>query len=268
MPEGDSIYKVAEVLRPRLVGRELKEARTRGGRLVPGLSGVRVEGVETHGKHLVVRPESGPHLRVHLGMYGKWRRYEPGVPWRRSRASASLILETEEDVFACFKGHVQVLRGGLPGRAPALVVLGPDLLAEEVDYERIMTRASALPERPIGEVLMDQRVAAGIGNVYKSEVLFLRGLPPQRPVKAISAEELRETYELAAELMRQNLGRGWRVTRGRRAGERPHRPGESRYHVYRRAGRPCFRCRTPIRMARQGTQARSSYWCPSCQPER
>lgn len=266
MPEGDSVHQVAARLRPRLEGYALRDVRTRGDTPLPALVGQRVRAVRTHGKHLVLEPERGPALRVHLGMYGRWRRYEPGVRWRRSRRAASLILTTDEHVFACFRAHVEVLRGALPEHAPSLAALGPDLLDPELDLARVLARACADPARPLGELLLDQRVAAGIGNVYKSEVLFLSGLAPQTPVGRVTREALREVFARAARLLRANLGAGWRVTRGVEAGEPAWRPGEARYYVYRRAGRPCFRCETPVAFTRQGDQNRATWWCAGCQP--
>lgn len=266
MPEGDSVHKVAAHLRPRLEGYALRDVRTRGDTPLPALIGQRVRAVRTHGKHLVLEPERGPALRVHLGMRGRWRRYDPGVRWRRSRQTASLILTTDEHVFACFRAHVEVLRGALPERAPSLAGLGADLLDPGLDLERVLARAYANPARPLGELLLDQRVAAGIGNVYKSEVLFLSGLAPQTPAGRVAPEALREVYARAARLLRANLGPGWRVTRGFEAGEQAWRPGRARHYVYRRAGQPCFRCQTPVAFARQGERNRATWWCASCQP--
>ena len=268
MPEGDSIYRVAALLRPRLEGEVLTDVRLRGDALVAALVGRTVAAVESRGKHLLIRPREGALLRVHLGMRGSWRRFEPGSTWRRSRASASLILATARDVLACFRATVEVLEGPFPERSRSLVALGPDLLGDDPDLERSLARARSEPLRPLQEVLLDQRVAAGIGNVYKSEVLFLAGLDPTTPVGSLEVPELAALYGRAIRLLRANLGPGRRVTRGLEPGEAAPRPGQARHYVYRRAGRPCFRCRTPIRFARGGDQARSTYWCPTCQPAR
>ncbi|MCA8921277.1 MAG: hypothetical protein KDD82_05680 [Planctomycetes bacterium] len=267
MPEGDSVASVAERLRPRLVGEVLRDVRTRGDAPVIALVGQRVLALETHGKHLLLRPEHGPSARVHLGMYGRWRRFEPGVRWRRPRRTASLILATDAHVFACFRAHVELLRGALPERDPSLVHLGPDLLVEAVDLERVVARAQLDPQRPIGSVLLDQRVAAGIGNVYANEVLFLARLAPHTPVGEVPPDALRGLYALAARLMRANVGARRRVTRGIEAGEPPWRPGTPRTYVYGRAGRPCPRCAATLRSARRGELKRVTTWCPRCQPE-
>lgn len=268
MPEGDSIYRVAALLRPHLEGEVLTDVRVRGDALLPALVGQVVVGVESRGKHLLIRPEAGPLLRVHLGMRGNWRRFEPGSTWRRSRASASLIVATAQDVFACFRASVEVLEGPFPERSRSLVALGPDLLGDEPDLARALDRARSDPRRQLHEVLLDQRVAAGIGNVYKSELLFLAGLDPTTPVGSLEPAELGALYQRAIRLLRANLGPGRRVTRGLEPGEVSPRPGEARHYVYRRAGRHCFRCETPIRFRRSGDQARSTYWCPACQPSR
>lgn len=271
MPEGDSIYRVAALLRPRLEGALLTDARVRGDALVPGLVGQTVLAVESRGKHLLIRAEQGPSLRVHLGMRGRWRRFPPGSTWRRPRREACLILATAEDVFACFRAKVEVLRGPFPERSRSMIALGPDLLdpdllARDPELSLILARARADSQRPLHEVLLDQRVAAGIGNVYKSELLFLARLDPLTPVAAVADPELSALYLRAVRLLNANLGPGRRVTRGLEPGEAAPRPGQARHYVYRRAGRACFRCQTPVRFARWGDQARSTYWCPGCQP--
>jgi endonuclease-8 len=270
VPEGDSIHRVARRLRPRLEGRRLVDARVRGDVRVAALVGKQVAAVESRGKHLLVRAAEGPTVRVHLGMRGRWRRFEPGARWRRPRRLASLILATDDDVLACFRAQVEVLHGPRPEQARSLVGLGPDLLDDDLDPERVTQRvlaaARADPGRPVGVLLLDQRVAAGLGNVYKSEVLFLGGVDPRTPAGALDRATVHALYELGVTLMRANLGSGWRITRGVLPGEPPHRPGEARYYVYGRAGRPCFRCGGRVGRLHQGEQARSTYWCPACQP--
>lgn len=265
MPEGDSVIQAAQALRPRLAGRRLSSVRTRGERLVEDLSGDVVASVATRGKHLLLDTEGGFGLRVHLGMKGKWHRYSPGKPWRRPRWQASLVLETEADVLVCFAAkEVEVARH--PARwFVALERVGPDLLLP-LELDDLVARARATsPARPLLDVLLDQWIAAGLGNVFKSEVLFLCGRDPRTAQGELSDAELRALFAEGARLIRANAPAPPRVTRGEVAGERPRRPGEARYHVYGRGGLPCFRCQTPIERALLGSPPRSTYWCPTCQ---
>ena len=254
MPEGDTIYKVAARLRPLLVGRALAAVRTRGGRDVRSAD-PRVTAIESHGKHMLIRLADGPALRVHLGMKGSWHRYAPGEVWQRAAATATLVLETATDVLVCFKGQVELVDPAQVATHPGLSGLGPDLLDAEFDPADAARRAQAAGG-VIGVVLQDQRVAAGIGNVYRSELLFLLRLAPMTPVAAIPLAQLEALYREGQRLMQANLVDRPRTTRP---------GGGSRYYVYRRVGRPCFRCHTRIAQQRQGDLARVTYWCPRCQ---
>lgn len=260
MPEGDSIHRVVTALRPLLVGVPLLRVHV-GGVVREELAGAQVTAVTPHGKHMMIELDRGWELRVHLGMNGRWRRYR--AP-RTAPTSASLILVTATDELACFRAPtVELTARRDPRRARAVASLGPDLLADDFDPAVAVARARHLNAAPIGVVLLDQRVAAGIGNVYKSEVLWLEQLSPFAPTSALSDEQLAALYVRARELMRKNLGPGRRVTR---AGPRGGRSPDERYWVYRRAAHPCSRCKTPILTAVQGEQLRRTYYCPGCQP--
>jgi endonuclease-8 len=263
MPEGDTLHKVAMAMAPRLVGQALSEVRTRGGVVHGRLAGRRVAAVRAVGKHLVVELDDGTAIRSHLGMKGTWHVYAPGERWWRSAAQAGLVLATAAVVFVCFHPHeVHVLAAKEAARDPGLARLGPDVLADDFDPRDAVARARARTDTPIAEVLLDQGVACGIGNVYKCEVLFIERVDPFAPVARLDDDVLAALYARAQALMRANLGPGRRVTTGAAARE------WGRHHVYRRAGRPCPRCRTPIRSLRQGVQARMTYWCPRCQAGR
>ena len=140
---------------------------------------------------------------------------------------------------------------------PSLTALGPDVVAEGFDPAAAVTRLQARGPVPIGAALLDQTALSGIGNIYKSEVLFLRGVDPFAPVAAFDAARLRRIVETAHKLMRRSVVAPIRQTA---AGG-----GSGQYWVYGRARRPCRRCATLIRMARQGTPSRTTYWCPRCQ---
>ena len=149
-----------------------------------------------------------------------------------------------------------------------LRALGPDLLAPDFEVGAIVARARApgYHDEAITDLLLDQRVASGIGNVYRSELLFLEGVYPWRRVSALADEALQTLFSRARALMLSNLGGGPRATVGAQRGPR-RKPETSRLWVYRRDGLPCLRCRSLVRRSIEGRRARSTYWCPRCQPE-
>jgi endonuclease-8 len=268
MPEGDTIFRTAEVLRAALVARRITAARAQprpGLRRVPDLSrlvGATVTRVEARGKHLLIGFDSGLTLRSHLRMSGSWHRYRPGETWRRPARQASAILETAEAVAVAFNTPVvELLTDADLRRSRALTTLGPDLLGAEFDMEEAIRRLRERDGEQLGTALLDQRAVAGIGNVYKSEVSFLQGLDPWAPVAAFEDGELTATLRTARRLLQANTRGGARVTTG--SGLR----GQGLW-VYGRAGRPCRRCGTLIQLRRQGDLARQTFWCPRCQPSK
>lgn len=274
MPEGDTIHKLAAAIGPLLQGRALRQLALREGGSVAGLAGQRVSGVKAVGKHLLIATEEAWVVRTHLGMHGSWHRYRPDEPWQRSPRTASLVLSTADDVLVCFRAkQVEIFRATALADHPVLSKLGPDLLAAEVDFDEVRARARTVhPGRAIGEVLLDQTVAAGLGNVYKSELLFLCRIHPGTPVAAVDEAAVEALFRLGRRLLQRNLGPGKRVTT-RLAGldreevgqELPEVRPPAALWVYRRVGRPCFLCQTAIESDRQGDLARVTYWCPSCQ---
>jgi endonuclease-8 len=268
MPEGDTIFRTAEVLRRALAGRRITDARAQprpGLRRVPDLSrliGATVERVEARGKHLLIGFDNGLTLRSHLRMSGSWHRYRPGEPWRRPMRQASAILETPESVAVAFNTPVvELLTDAELRRSVPLTSLGPDLLGREFDVEEALHRLRERDGEQLGNALLDQRAVAGIGNVYKSEVAFLERLDPWAPVRAFSDEELGGALATARRLLQANLRGGARITTGSGAW------GQGLW-VYGRGGRPCRRCGTLVRQDRQGELARLTFWCPRCQPNR
>lgn len=263
MPEGDTIHTIARVMRPDLVGRALLEVELQQ-RAAPWGQGAVGTACEAVGKHLVLRfdtPSSGPRtVRVHLGMKGSWHRYRPGEPWRKSPHRRRVVVRTVEWVFVCF--DAKEVDGAL---RPAVEHLGPDLLAPEVSFEVIVRRARAAgPDLALGELLLAQTVACGVGNVYKCETLFLEGLDPWRPSGTLDDARLEALYRRARALMQHNLERGgWRTTTS--AAPVPTLPAEHRHFVYRRASRPCLSCGALVTSRLQGVQARMTYWCRTCQ---
>jgi endonuclease-8 len=268
MPEGDTIFRTAEVLRAALANRRITAARAQarpGIRRVPDLSrlvGATVSSVEPRGKHLLIGFDNGLTLRSHLRMTGSWHRYRPGERWRRPAREASAILETAEAVAVAFNTPVvELLTDADLRRSRALNELGPDLLAGAFEADEALGRLRDRAAIELGNALLDQRAVAGIGNVYKSEVSFLEGMDPWAPVSAFTDDELMAALRTARRLLQANTRGGARVTTGSPA------RGEALW-VYGRVGRPCRRCGTRIEVGRQGELARLTYWCPRCQPRR
>ncbi|MCU0836200.1 MAG: Fpg/Nei family DNA glycosylase [Chromatiaceae bacterium] len=260
MPEGDTVHKLAIALAAELTGARVRVLRLRrlDGR---HLEGCRVLRVWSKGKHLYIELDRALVLRTHLGMYGSWHRYAPGEPWRRPERQAGVLIETDAAVFVCFNPkEVEALAAEGFARIDSERRLGPDLTRGVPDGVALVARARGLlaPDAWLADVLLDQRVASGIGNVYKCEVLFLRGQHPMRRLGETPDEELAELYALAGELLRRNLGGGPRVTRW-------PADGRGRLWVYGRGGQPCLRCQAEIRRDRLGRNPRSTYWCPQCQ---
>jgi endonuclease VIII len=262
MPEGDTIHRTAARLRSVLVGQPLTRVELpRRPRPWPGV-GASVTAVEARGKHLLVRTSDGLVLHTHQLMTGSWHLYAPGERWRRSPRAARVVLAVPGAVAVCFASPVvEVLDARAEARHPALRRLGPDLCDPAADVDTALARLGYLsaPGRSIGEALLDQRIACGVGNVYRCDVLFLHGLHPATPVDAVDEATRRSLLVTAGELLRANLGAAsarTTVTGG---------PAGSLW-VYGRGGRPCRRCATPVESGHLGEHARLVYWCPTCQP--
>lgn len=269
MPEGDTVHKIARALRGRLEGETIAALWLREPGPVPALAGACVREVVALGKHLLVAlaPRSGGPdavLHVHLGMHGRWRRIEPDAP---HAFEERLRIQLPADAFACLRAPVvELLRRSELAAHPALSRLGPDLLAEpDPDLAAIVARARRRAPATVADLLLDQTVACGLGNVYKSELLFLERLAPRTAPAALADERIAALYARGRDLLRANLG-GWRrtTTRAVRAGE-PWPLGTPRLWVYDRAGQPCLRCGAPIAVDRHGDLARSTFRCPRCQ---
>ena len=255
MPEGDTLHRTAARLRPALEGEAL--LRFDAPRLVgprPRLGDL-ILAVESVGKHLLVRFERGVVLQTHMMMTGSWHLYRTNERWQRPQHQMRALIEVDGWVAVCFAAPV--VRTYLETDAATPVDhLGPDLCREDADLDDALARMARIPEPglSIAEVLLDQRVAAGVGNVYKSEVLFACRLNPFTPLAKVDTPMRQRLIATAARLLRANLAGGSRTTV----------PGG--LAVYGRSRRPCRRCGTPILMRHHGTQRRSTYWCPTCQP--
>ena len=271
MPEGDTIYRTAAVLRRVLQGKRLTGFDTTVARVAAmtaryAMVGREVHEVASRGKHLLIvfrDPAAGPSadlvLHTHLRMIGSWHAYQVGVAWRKPARLAKVVLRTDGVVAPCFNAPVvELLTAPEMRRHQVLTRLGPDAIAEAFDPGEVVGRLRARPDLCIAEGLLLQRALAGVGNVFKSEILFLERVNPFMRVGDVPDEVLRRVVAQSRRLLVANRGPNLRQTRATLD------PG-GRIWVYRRSGRPCYECRTPIHMRRQGEGARSTYFCPRCQ---
>jgi endonuclease-8 len=261
MPEGDSIRRLASQLEPVLVGRTVTafQARRISDDTARAIVGRPVIAVDAHGKNLLVRFDGDLVLHVHLRMKGRIAIERPRSAFWAPRGSYSPDLRLAVTGGAIV-GHdlpvCRLLSSSAERRDAAR--LGPDLIRDGFDEDEALRRLRALGPRELGDALMLQSVVAGIGNVYKSEVLFLEKLDPRTPVPRIDDERLRLVLRRASALLRANLGSGPRTTRRALSGPR--------LWVYRRDGRACLRCGAAIVRYHQGAPpGRSTYACPMCQ---
>jgi endonuclease-8 len=264
VPEGDTIFQTAAALRPLLVGQRILRANARSpGPQIQRIVGARVVSIEPIGKHMLMRFDNGLTLHTHLRMGGTWHRYAPGERWRMAEWKARVVLEVAEHVVVCFNAPVAELMDDRAVKLhPALRSLGPDLLSSSFSAEEAFSRLRSCTAMQIAEALADQRVMAGVGNVFKSEILFIESVNPWAPVATLDDTRLHAMIATAQRLLVENAtpGRPHRVTtRGD-----PTVRGSA--YVYGRQHQPCPRCGTAIRVDRQGTLNRPTYWCPHCQP--
>jgi endonuclease-8 len=260
MPEGDVVWLAAKRLRGALAGRPLTRSDFRTPALATvDLAGARVLDVLARGKHLLFRFDPGLTLHTHFKMDGAWRLHRPGERWRGGPGwQVRAVLENPDWQAVGYRLPVLEL---LPTGEESRVVghLGPDLLGPDWDLTEAVRRLSASPDQQIGLALLDQRNLAGIGNLYKAETCFLRGVSPWTPVRDVP--DLPALVALARRLLDANKESYAQSTTG------DTRQGRSCW-VYGRADLPCSRCGARIAMAMQGddTYERVTYWCPRCQP--
>ena len=257
MPEGDTIHAAAHRVGAALVGKEIvsietPQPRHAMDRWPDRLSGRPVRSVDAHGKHLFMRFEGDLTLHSHLRMGGMWGVYEDGRRWSRSPRRAWLVIRTPEHEVVEFDGPVLELMTESRTRFDLrLAALGPDILAPELDEQRLLRRLREDdPTRGIGDALLDQRNIAGIGNVWKSEGCFDAGIDPWRRLEDVADEEVLRVVRGTRLRMQDSVSRGGHI-RG--------------LQVYDRAGRPCERCNSRIAARGQGDDNRTTYWCPGCQ---
>ena len=244
MPEGDTIWRTAAALDRRLAGKVVVDASPLP---IARLKSRRLEAVEPKGKHLVMQFDSGIALHSHMRMHGAWHLYRRGERWRLPRHRATVVLTFDDVVAVCFAAPVVELVAD--ARLP-VAHLGPDILGDPLDLDEVLQRARSAGAATLGELLLDQRVCAGIGNIYKCETLWIHRIDPWLSPREVDDDLLRGLYLTARDLMRRNL---------------ISPIGRQRHAVHARAGRPCPRCGSPIRIRSQGKLARLTYFCARCQ---
>jgi endonuclease-8 len=262
VPEGDTVWLAAQRLQQSLAGRVLTASDFRVPQLATtDLTGQTVTEVVSRGKHLLFRTDAGLTLHSHFRMDGTWHLYRHDTPWTGGpQWQVRAVLSNDEWQAVGYRLPVLEL---IPTAQEDTVVghLGPDLLGPDWDEDEAVRRVLARPDREIGPALLDQRNLAGIGNLYKTEVLYLSGVTPWTPVADVG--DVRAVVRRAHRLLQANKSRWQQTTTG------SLRRGEDHW-VFERSGRPCRRCGERVREAMQGEpdrpeQARVCYWCPRCQ---
>jgi endonuclease-8 len=268
MPEGDTIFRAARTLHRALAGKVVTRFETAYAPLArvhddTPITGRTIEAVEAHGKHMVVRFSGGLALRTHMRMNGSWHIYRPGERWQRPPREMRVLVGTADFVAVGFNVPDAAFEAGEDvGRRDPIARLGPDLLRDDFDAAEAVRRLRERDRVTIAEALLDQRALAGIGNVFKSEVLFEAGVHPETPVASLAADRLLALVTVARRQLADNVGEA--TPRIGRRTTRQLAPGDGLW-VYGRGGRPCRRCGTPIAFSRHGAGARPTYWCPTCQ---
>jgi endonuclease-8 len=274
VPEGDTLWRTARTLERAIGGQVVTRFETVLVKLArvdddTPIAGRTVERVDSEGKWLVMRFSGGLILLTHMLMSGSWHIYRPGERWKRPRRDMRIVIETPPMVAVAFLVPVAEFHTeeSLTRRA-GFAALGPRVLEDDFDAALAAANLRSAPELEIGVALMTQRLVAGLGNVFKSEVCFVGGVNPFRRVATVTDAELDALMAAAKKLMRANIREasggaiathfGLRHTTGRSD------PEESMW-VYHRTGRPCRNCGTPIEWKRHAADGRSSFWCPHCQ---
>ncbi|MFN7982848.1 MAG: DNA-formamidopyrimidine glycosylase family protein [Vicinamibacterales bacterium] len=274
MPEGDTLFRAARTLQRALAGRRILHfesvypALTRVDTDAP-IAGRTVTEVTARGKHLLIGFSGDLVLHTHMRMHGSWHIYKPGERWRAPARDLRIRLDTDKYIALAFNVPVaEFLTADALARHERLQALGPDLTDPQFDRQEVRRRMETRGADPIHDVLLDQRVLAGIGNVLKSEVLFVARINPFTPAGSLSDEQFDRLMTASLRLMRLNTvdaGRTPHIMGRRTTGSlNPH----NKLFVYGRAGKPCRVCDTAIELGKSGTDVRLTYWCPSCQRER
>ncbi len=274
MPEGDTIFRAARTLKAALAGRTVIRFET----VLPYLARVHhdtpiagrtVEDVLSHGKWMEIHFSGNLILLTHMLMNGSWHIYRLGEKWKRRHDDMRIVIGT--DPYEAVAFNVPVAEFHTPeslARRPGYKTLGHDVLSSEFDEHQAIAQLRLRPDQEVGDALLNQSLLAGIGNVYKSEIAFGCGVNPFRQVESLTDHELTALVRTARKYLLANVVAssgepivtltGFRRTTGRA------NPAD-RLWVYGRAGQPCRKCGTPVRIQKQGPGARVTFWCPMCQ---
>jgi endonuclease-8 len=275
MPEGDTIFRAARTLNRALAGKAVTKFETQFAHLArvdydKPISGRIIEKVESAGKWLRIYLSDDLILVTHMLMSGSWHIYRPGESWKRSRTQMRVALYTNDFVAVAFGVPIAEFHtAGTLERHRSVQKLGPDVLAPDFDEDEAIRQLRTRPDLEIGVAVLRQRLIAGIGNVFKSEVCFASRVNPFRLVGSLSTAELQALMNNARRFLHSNgletSGDSIVTYSGLRRTTNSSNPSE-RLWVYHRGGEPCRRCRTTILSRKQGEDARTTFWCPSCQP--
>ena len=273
MPEGDTIFRAARTLHRALSGAQVTQFESRLPQLLAlpvrgGVPGREITLVEARGKHILITFGPDLILRTHLRMHGSWHLARPGERWRRPRAHMRIVITTADWLAIGFQiPEAEWLTAGGLARHARLQALGPDPLGATFDAEEVIARIASDPSATLADVLLNQRVIAGVGNVFKSEVLFECRVHPFDRVRDLEPATIAALVTASARALRRNVSETTDSPFDRRRMTNRLNPGETLW-VYRRAGKACHRCGSTIQMDKSGPDARSTYWCPTCQPSR
>lgn len=275
MPEGDTIFRAARTLNLALAGQKITAFES----VLPHLSrvdddegvvGRTVEKVEARGKWMLIHFSENLILLSHMLMSGSWHIYRPGETWKRNRYHMRVVLGTQKILAVAFNVPIAEFHTTESlERREGFKALGPSTLARDFNEDAVVARLRARPELEIGVSLLTQSLLSGIGNVFKSEICFACGINPFRRVSSLSQEDLKCLVSQSRKFMLANVSEasGDKITTYvplRRTTGRVN-PAE-RLWVYKRVGEPCRRCGDAIVSRKQGFDARTSFWCPQCQP--
>jgi endonuclease-8 len=266
MPEGDTLFRTAATLQRAIGGQVVTRFETVLPKLArvdvdTPIAGRTIEKIESAGKWLLMRFSGGLTLLTHMLMSGSWHVYRPGERWFRGRQHMRIVIETERMIAVAFNVPLAEFHTDTSiAKRRGFSTLGPDLLSDEFDTETAIRNLRAEPEVEIAVALLKQRNLAGIGNEFKSEVLFEAGVDPFRPAGTLSRDELRRLIEVARRQLSDNVRQRAPLRRTTRRAQ----PGENLW-VYNRSGRLCRKCGERIVARRHNADGRLTFWCPRCQ---
>jgi endonuclease VIII len=276
MPEGDTIFRTARTLNRALLNKPITRFETAYAQIASAndetpFVGQTIQHIEARGKWLLIHFSQGNILATHMLMSGSWHIYRPGEPWQESPRNARIVLETADFVAVAFRVPLaRIYTQQSLARERKIPRSDQDVLSENFDAAAAVRRLMARTNDELADALLRQDILAGVGNVFKSEICFLLGLSPFRPVATISQSQAEEIVTTARRLLAANVledsGDQIVTYSGKHRRTTNNTDPDASLWVYGRKNEPCRRCGTPIQRALQGPNARSTYWCPTCQP--